>query len=38
MAQTLRGMHTPHRGRQLRGCAAAGKVRFVPLKIEESGS
>jgi len=34
----LRGMHTPHRGRQLRCRAAARKVRFAPLKIEGLGS
>ncbi len=38
MAQNLGGMHTLYRERQLRGCAAAVKVRFAPLKIEESGS
>ncbi len=31
-------MHTPHKGRQLRCCAAARKVRFAPLKIEGPGS
>jgi len=33
MTETLRGMHTPHKGRQLRCRAAARKVRFAPLKI-----
>ena len=37
MTETLRGMHTPHRGRQLRCRAAARKVRFAPLRIEGIG-
>jgi len=27
-------MHTPHRGRQLRCCAAERKVRYAPIRIE----
>ena len=33
MTETLRGMHTPHRGRQQSCRAAARKVRFAPLRI-----